>query len=93
MSGWLFGHCDDTADSLGAVGVLLKCWVPEILWVMLLAGGEVDVGRELVVSEGERESDLHRSPVRAFRLALEMHHVGACDIRGPKCNLIGTCIA
>ncbi len=43
----LVGDQHDAGDARDAVGVLLKRRVPEILRIMLLADGEMDVGRAL----------------------------------------------
>src|SRR6185437_6050029 len=51
MTRRIVGDHHDTSDGFNAVGVILKRRIPEILRIMLLTRGEMDVRRELVLGE------------------------------------------
>ena len=85
----LAGDDDDAGNAGGAVGVFLEGRIPEILRIVLLAGGEMDVGRRLVLGEGEREAELDRRAVRPLALALEAHGLGRSNAGGAEIGCVG----
>ena len=80
----VLGDQNDTGDTADGVGVLLEGRVPEILWKVLLAGGEADLWRLRVSREGKRETDFHGRAVGPLGLALEAHRIGDADLRGAE---------
>ena len=85
----LVGDNDGAGNAGGAVGVFLEGRVPEVLRIMLLADGEVDVGRQLVLGKGEREGDLDGRAVRPLALALEAHGFGSGNAGGAEGGFVG----
>ena len=75
---------NNAGNTGNGIGMFLEGRIPEILRIMLLAGGEVDVRRKAVFGKSERETEFHRRAVRFFAHALEFHHSGRIDLRGAE---------
>ena len=89
----LLGDGDDAGNAGNAVGMFLKRRIPEILRIMLLAGGEVDVGRARVAAKASEKATFTavpsgRLPSRSNRITLGVGDRGGAEIR-----LIGARVA
>src|ERR1700751_1504467 len=78
------GNHDDLSNARNAIWVQLKCRIPEVLRIVLLAREVTGIRRFGVRGECKGERDPHDRPVRAFGLALEVEHVEISDARGAE---------
>src|SRR5262245_50481817 len=72
------------AMSVTLLACFWKAGFPEILRIVLLAGGEMDFRCQYVVCKSERETNFYRRTIRTFAFALEMHPVGTGYARSAK---------
>src|SRR5215217_4437910 len=73
-------HCYP-CDPGHAVRMRLERWIPEILWIMLLAGEEASVGRFGINGKRQRKCDFHCRSIRPLGLPLEVEHLEIADAR------------
>src|SRR5271156_5886177 len=72
----------DAGGARSAVGVGLKCGVPEIFGEMMLANREAQIWRDGIGGECERKCKLHGRAVRLFPLAREIEYLRIGDVGG-----------
>ena len=88
----VLGDQHGAGDGARRIGVLLKGRVPEILRIVLLAGGKADVGAPASRAKASENPTLTLRAVRPAALALEMQRLGGGDAGGPKRRGVRRCI-